>query len=71
MAADRNAGKHVRAGREPPASGARAPVGGRSRIFVATVLGAAALAVMSVLAVVGTVAGNAAVGYGLGRFRPG
>ena len=60
MAADRNAGKHIRTGRAPPASGALAPTGRRRRIFVAAVLGAAALAAMSVLAAVGAFNGNAA-----------
>ena len=60
MAANRNAGKHIGTGREPPASGAGAPTGRRRRIFLAAVLGTAALAAMSVLAAVGAFNGNAA-----------
>ena len=68
MAADRNAGKHIGAGWEPPASGGGAPTGRRRRIFVATVLGAAALAAMSVLAAVGAFNGNAAALTGSDNF---
>ena len=60
MAANRNAGKNIGTGREPPASGAGAPTGRRRRIFLAAVLGTAALAAMSVLAAVGAFNGNAA-----------
>jgi hypothetical protein len=63
MTTKRQAATHIRTGREPPASpasGARAPRGRRRRVFVATVLGVAALAATSTLAAVGAFNGNAA-----------
>src|SRR5271154_199072 len=59
MAASRNAGKDIRAWREPPVFGTRAPTGRRRRIFVAAMFGAVTLTAMSVPAAVGAFSGEA------------
>ena len=63
MTAKRNAASNIPAERKPPASpasGAHAPTRRRRRMFVAAVLGLAALATVGALAAVGTFIGHAA-----------
>src|SRR6266567_3118943 len=63
MTAKRNAASNIPAERKPPASpasGAHAPTRRRRRMFVAAMLGLAALATVGALAAVGTFTGHAA-----------